>query len=112
MVQDALSAGSSILGGQSQARGDQAAMPRLPQRAKSSLGTEGAPTNLREEICRNGFEILSIAPVQALDTPWAGLIDLVGGLHLPTYRRLVAWKRRRALEEPGESTGFLVVARA
>lgn len=58
-----------------------------------------------------GFQIQSIAPVAALDTPWAGLIDLVGGLHLPTYRRLVAWKRRRALENPEESTGFLVVAR-
>lgn len=57
------------------------------------------------------FNLVTIAPVPALDTPWAGLIDLVGGLHLPTYRRLVEWKRRKALENPGESTGFLVVAR-
>ncbi len=59
-----------------------------------------------------GFTVESLAPVPAYDTPWAGLIDLVGGLHLPTYRRLVAWKRRAALAHPEESTGFLVVARS
>lgn len=45
------------------------------------------------------------------DTPWAGLIDVVGGLSLTLYARLGRWKRSAALERPEESTGFRVVAR-
>lgn len=45
------------------------------------------------------------------DTPWAGLIDLIGGVSLGLYARLVRWKRETALRHPEESTGFRVVAR-
>ena len=45
------------------------------------------------------------------DTPWAGLIDVVGGLSLGLYARLARWKRVRALAEPRESTGFRAVCR-
>lgn len=45
------------------------------------------------------------------DTPWAGLIDALGGLSLSLYTRLSRWKREVALRHPEESTGFLVVAR-
>jgi hypothetical protein len=45
------------------------------------------------------------------DTAWAGVIDVVGGLSLPAYRRLSAWKRQAALRHPAESIGFRVVAR-
>lgn len=64
---------------------------------------------LAEELRAGGFKPQSWEPT-VLDTPWAGLIDIVGGLHLGRYRRLVAWKRERALREPAESTGFRVVA--
>jgi hypothetical protein len=46
-----------------------------------------------------------------LDTPWAGLIDAVGGLSLSLYDRLSRWKRDAAVRRPAESTGFRVVAR-
>ncbi len=45
------------------------------------------------------------------DTPWAGLIDVVGGLSLGVYARLNRWKREAALRRPEESIGFRVVAR-
>ncbi len=45
------------------------------------------------------------------DTPWAGLIDALGGLSLGLYARLSRWKREAALRHPEESTGFRVVAR-
>lgn len=45
------------------------------------------------------------------DTPWAGLIDTVGGLSLRLYGRLSRWKHEAALRNPEESTGFRVVAR-
>jgi SAM-dependent methyltransferase len=52
----------------------------------------------------------SVLPV-VYDTPWAGLIDAVGGLSLRLYARLARWKREAALRNPEESTGFRVVAR-
>ncbi len=52
----------------------------------------------------------AVLPV-VYDTPWAGLIDAVGGLSLGLYARLARWKREAALSNPGESTGFRVVAR-
>ncbi len=45
------------------------------------------------------------------DTPWAGLIDVVGGISLALYARLARWKRETAVRHPEESTGFRVVAR-
>jgi SAM-dependent methyltransferase len=45
------------------------------------------------------------------DTPWAGVIDALGGLSLPLYARLSRWKRTVAVERPTESTGFRVIAR-
>lgn len=66
--------------------------------------------DLRAELTRNGFTVESIEPV-VYDTPWAGFIDLAGGLSLPLYRRLAQWKRNAALRHPEESSGFRVVAR-
>ena len=64
-----------------------------------------------DEVRAGGF--VPAGPVMPVvyDTAWAGVIDLVGGLSLPAYRRLSAWKRRAAVRRPGESTGFRLVAR-
>ena len=63
------------------------------------------------ELHAGGF--VSEGPVMPVvyDTPWAGLIDMVGGLSLGLYTRLSRWKRAAALRVPRESTGFRVVAR-
>jgi len=63
------------------------------------------------ELTAGGFA--PVGPVMPIvyDTPWAGLIDVVGGLSLGLYARLVRWKRNAALQHPEESTGFRVVAR-
>ena len=63
-----------------------------------------------EELQQGGFTPLSVTPT-VYDTPWAGLIDCIGGLSLGLYRRLQAWKRAVALRHPEEATGFCVVAR-
>jgi hypothetical protein len=52
----------------------------------------------------------AVMPV-VYDTPWAGVIDAIGGLSLTAYARLARWKRAAALRHPEESTGFQVVAR-
>ncbi len=68
--------------------------------------------SLLAELASGGFEPTEpIMPV-VYDTPLAGLIDVVGGLALAPYARLVRWKRAAALRHPEESIGFRVVARA
>ncbi len=62
------------------------------------------------ELTAGGFA--PVGPVMPIvyDTPWAGLIDVVGGVSLGLYARLARWKRDAALRHPEESTGFRVVA--
>lgn len=63
------------------------------------------------ELAAGGFEPEGDVMPVVLDTPWAGAIDVLGGLSLSLYGRLSQWKRDAALRRPGESTGFRVVAR-
>jgi SAM-dependent methyltransferase len=66
---------------------------------------------LLAELRAGGFEPQgSLMPV-VIDTPWAGLIDAVGGVSLSLYDRLSRWKRDAAVRMPAESTGFRAVAR-
>jgi len=62
------------------------------------------------ELRAGGFLADQVMPV-VYDTPWAGIIDAVGGLSLFAYARLSRWKRDAAVRHPGESTGFQAVAR-
>ena len=62
------------------------------------------------ELRAGGFEAGPVMPV-VYDTPWAGVIDAVGGVSLGAYAALSRWKRAMAVARPEESTGFRVVAR-
>lgn len=62
------------------------------------------------ELRAGGFLVDQVMPV-VYDTPWAGLIDALGGVSLFAYARLSRWKREAAVRHPGESTGFQAVAR-
>ena len=46
----------------------------------------------------------------ALDTPLSGLIDLIGGMSLTLYRRLMLWKVDQGQKYPQNSVGFLIIA--
>jgi len=63
------------------------------------------------ELSAGGFEPAGPVMPVVYDTPWAGMIDAVGGLSLGLYTRLSRWKRDVVLRRPEESTGFRVVAR-
>jgi len=64
------------------------------------------------ELAAAGFApIQPVRPI-VLDTPWAGLIDLIGGVSLPLYSRLSRWRHQMAHRYPDESIGFIVVAQA
>jgi len=73
--------------------------------------TEYTREELVAELAAGGFEPAGPIKPIVYDTPWAGLIDVIGGLSLTIYRRLSVWKRNAALRHPEESTGFRVVAR-
>ena len=62
------------------------------------------------ELRAGGFEVEGDLMPVVYDTPWAGVIDAVGGLSLGLYARLSRWKREAALRAPDESTGFQAVA--
>jgi len=64
-----------------------------------------------DELEAAGFVVDGALEPVVYDTPWAGLIDVVGGFSLTLYARLARWKRERALAEPRESTGFRALAR-
>ena len=63
------------------------------------------------ELSAGGFEPIGPVMPVVFDTPWAGLIDALGGVSLRLYARLSRWKRDAALARPQESTGFRVVTR-
>lgn len=67
--------------------------------------------DLLDELARGGFTPAEAVMPVVYDTPLAGLIDVVGGLALTPYARLLRWKREAALRHPEESIGFRVVAR-
>ena len=62
------------------------------------------------ELARGGFRPTQPVMPVVYDTPVAGLIDVVGGLALGPYARLMQWKRAAALRHPEESIGFRIVA--
>lgn len=63
-----------------------------------------------ETLCKKfGFEIKFINPV-TLDTPFAGLFDLIGGFSLSLYKIFDSWKRRSIVRQPEESVGYQILA--
>jgi len=63
------------------------------------------------ELAVGGFELQQEPQLTVYDTPWAALIDLVGGLSLSLYRRLAMWKVRQAQAHPQETTGWRLACR-
>ena len=56
------------------------------------------------------FKVIKLEPT-AYDTPWAGLIDVVGGISLNLYRKLLFWKWAKVKKDPEESISFFIVAK-
>lgn len=70
---------------------------------------EYSKTEINEELEQNGFKIQSMFPT-AFDTPCAGFIDLIGGISLSLYDRLIRWKWRMAQKYPEDSISWFIVA--
>ncbi len=70
---------------------------------------EYTAAELKKLIETHGYQVQYWDQV-VYDTPWAGVIDMVGGISLSLYKRLLRWKREEALRYPAETTGFRVIA--
>ncbi|MFQ6100772.1 MAG: class I SAM-dependent methyltransferase [Anaerolineae bacterium] len=66
---------------------------------------------LEAELEEGGFRVEGEFVPIVYDTPWAGLIDFIGGFSLAAYRRLSRWKREAVQQHPQESTGWQVMCR-
>ena len=82
----------------------------LPSFADPGHRVEYPRAGLERVLRAAGFTPLEASPVVA-DTRWAPWFDLAGAVSLKLYGKLADRKRAHALREPGESTGFRLVAR-
>ena len=64
-----------------------------------------------EDICRQAGLIVEETMPIVFDTPWAPVIDLVGGFSLPLYRFLTKLKISAAAAHPEETIGFRLVVK-
>ena len=83
----------------------------LPYYSDPDHKIEYTERELKEELMKNGFEIEGEMMPVVHDTPFAGLIDLVGGISLTAYKYLNLWKRNFVKRFPEESIGFRAVFR-
>lgn len=67
----------------------------------------------KQEICaflkKHGFKNIKVLTT-AYDTPYAGIIDLIGGISLTAYRYLINWKLNAGKRNPQESVAFHITA--
>lgn len=66
-------------------------------------------TSLTEELSNSGWKILEINPI-VLDTPLAGIMDVIGAFSIYIYKVWQKWKRERCVKTPEETTGWRVLA--
>ena len=66
-------------------------------------------SEFNQELYEGGFEPQSEAMTIVYDTPWAGFIDLTGGISLAVYKRLARWKVLAARRHPEETIGWRMV---
>lgn len=65
--------------------------------------------SITDLLTKTGFTPISIQPT-AFDTPLAGLIDVVGGISLNLYQKLLFWKWDVVKRNPEESISFFIIA--
>ena len=56
------------------------------------------------------FSVLA-CKISTYDTPFKGVIDLIGGISLSLYKKLRNWRMKMAIKHPEDTTGFMIVAK-
>ncbi len=65
--------------------------------------------NQIEKLISKYFKI-QVLGYSTYDTPFRGLIDIIGGLSISSYRRISDWRKQKAVNHPREASGFEIVA--
>jgi len=65
---------------------------------------------IKKELAEADFKIIKLMPV-VYDTPWVGLIDIIGCFSFELYEKITLWREKMALKYPSESSGFRIVCR-
>ncbi|HCM37612.1 MAG: Methyltransferase type 11 [Candidatus Gottesmanbacteria bacterium GW2011_GWB1_43_11] len=80
----------------------------LPYYSDPDHKVEFTQKTIEQLLNNTGYKATKILPV-TLDTPWVGVIDVVGGLSLSAYAAISRWRRQQALFNPKESIGWEIV---
>ena len=70
---------------------------------------EYSEESIIEVLNRCRLRVKAIKPT-AYDTPWTGFIDVIGGISLSLYERLLQWKWQEAKKHPDNSISWNIVA--
>lgn len=81
----------------------------LSSLAASDHKIEYDQASLTEELSTSGWRILEINPI-VVDTPLAGIIDIVGAFSLSIYGIWQKWKTEKCVKNPEETTGWRALA--
>ena len=65
--------------------------------------------SIRRLLGNHKFKVIELSPT-AYDTSWAGFIDLVGGISLEWYRKLLEWKWDMVNRFPEETISYFIIA--
>ncbi len=61
-----------------------------------------------KELTNVGFKIQKVDRI-GYDTPFVGIIDLVGGISLTLYKKLSKWKKQMGIKYPEDCSGFQII---
>lgn len=81
----------------------------LPAMADPDHKVEYTWDELVTELRGGGFRVVAGPFPIVYDTPWAGIIDLLGGISLSAYRKLALRKVAAVRRSPQETTGWRIV---
>lgn len=65
---------------------------------------------IQKLLLAHGFQVLAVFPV-ALDMPFVGFIDVIGGIWVRLYRHLSRLRKKFAAKYPKESISFQIIVR-
>lgn len=70
---------------------------------------EYSEKEIKKVLVKHKFKIIQFN-YGKYDTPFRGLIDIIGGFSLSIYKKITDWRQKRADENPKEASGFEIVA--
>lgn len=70
---------------------------------------EFSEKSIKQALEKAGFKIIHFG-YGKYDTPYKGIIDLIGSVSLYVYKKITIWRTKKVLVNPQEASGFEIVA--